>query len=107
MSQDATYYRLEYADGSGPFAKPRGYIDEDGLRYLRHTMREPLIYRKYPNGIPNAKSWFTAYGYEKYKKWINLALQYGKPKNLQMIVSKSPGQIIMKGKTQIIAKITP
>lgn len=97
------YYRLEYPDGVGPFAKPLGYIDEDGLRYLRHRLYTPKLHWQHPTGIPHAKSWFTEHGYQKYKPWIDLALKYGDWRGLRLITSEQPGSLLMKGKVQVIA----
>lgn len=99
------YYRLEYPDGVGVFQKPIGYIDSLALQKLKRLLYVPKIFQQDPL---NTRSWFTEYGYHKYKPLIDKILEvanaYPYNRNPQLIVTDDPGEILSKGKVQIVTK---
>lgn len=99
------YYRLEYPDGKGVFSKERGYIDDDYLKPLRRGLYIPKVLKE--RKITKTKSWYTEYGYQKYKKAIELILKeansYPYNRGLKLITTENVGKIISKGKVQIVA----
>lgn len=101
------YYRLEYPDGKGIFSKGLGYIDDDYLKPLRKGLYVPKIFKK--EKIIKTKSWYTEYGYQKYKNVIEAALEgansYPYKRGLKLITTETVGEIISKGKVQIVTLI--
>lgn len=99
------YYRLEYPDGKGIFSKELGYIDDDYLKPLRRGLHVPKIFKE--GKISGTKSWYTEYGYQKYKKAIELVLKeansYPYNRGLKLITTETVEEIISKGKVQIVA----
>lgn len=97
------YYRLEYPDGVGVFQKPIGYIDSLALQKLKRLLYVPKIFQQDPL---NTRSWFTEYGYQKYKALIEEILydanRYPYCRDLRLIQVEDPGEILMQGKSQII-----
>ena len=100
------YYRLEYQDGTGVFQKPNGYIDSKALKTLGQTLKIPKILMT--NQHPRTKSWFTEYGYQRYKGLIDDILvdanSYPYNRNLLLLRSDNPGEILSKGKVQIVVR---
>lgn len=100
------HYRLEYADGVGVFQKPFGYIDSDAFQKLRRLLYVPKIFEPNP---ANTRSWFTEYGYQKYKDLIEKILydanKYPYERDLQLIETEEPGEVLLRGKVQIVTKI--
>ena len=101
------YYRLEYPDGKGIFSKERGYIDDDYLKPLRRGLHIPKILKE--RKVTKTKSWYTEYGFQKYKKAIESVLKeansYPYNRELKLITTDTIGEIISKGKVQIVELI--
>ena len=101
-----TYYRLEYPSGIGVFTQQKGYIDCKALGELRRKLPVPKVFMQ--ENIPPTKSWFTEYGYKKYKSQIEEILDCANNyhhRGLQLIVTENPGEILMRGKLQIVTKL--
>lgn len=100
------FFRLEYPDGCGIFQKERGYIDSRELRQLERCLCVPKILKSTEK--IETRSWFTEYGYHKYKPLIDKILEAANTppynRDLRLIVSDDPGEILSKGKVQIVTK---
>ena len=74
---------------------------------LRKGLYVPKIFKK--EKIIKTKSWYTEYGYQKYKNAIEAALEgansYPYKRGLKLITTETVGKIISKGKVQIVTLI--
>lgn len=98
---DLMFYRIECFDGQGPFSKGRFFLDYDLTSWMDRYIKPMRYHEKHPD--VKTRSWFTEFGYQKYRKEIDAMLE-AYPDTLR-IVHTDDVKCVAKGKVQVLEKI--